>query len=629
MWIPLTLCLFALYLFVCPFVCLSLCSFSWFARFLCLSACLCFCLPAWVFGCSFVLCIRLCACVLACVLAGVCLFVGMVMLMLWFLVLTSCRGYCFCQETMSSTCPSDWLFKGFALRTRDAFLLAPFGYGGPVGHIKWKGKAVPSQRLAILDALRTALPGGNWTAAAAWPEQFKAGYKMLLSQYFSTSAVRALGAIAGLDLTGVAAGAQGVTAIIDLCLNAQVPIASPCFMAEYVRAVAKVLSGALPGGSPLLAVDFAAESKMLRETALAAQPAHTAPQAPGLLVSDPNAVLIAEVAALKSAMATMHAASASLTTPGGMTEAGLVRVLSMFQQANNKTAAETKEALPIAAKAKSGWPKVLDDVSSGLANGEYVNIARLSRGNKRHLEKESRSTSDSHKLSLGGATLLIAGPREDSTTVVMKDDGPLWTLLNAFFRFFSIMACLPETTFPRAKLADFMTLWLEIWDSPSGTRLEKAQAAVAFYKDHHESLGQGTWLSTFNANARFSINFLPPRVSPNTITPCLSCDGCGERIGQQDQRKSTSASDGNGKGKGRGQSGFDGKRNGSIRSPCLSMIDISVGKCQKGDCRFPHTPCPSCGGSCACAQECGAFDAVKITKEYGSLLNAIKRRRTN
>ena len=577
-------------------------------------------MPAWVFGCLFVLSVRLCACVLVCLLVGVCLM-AMVMWCYGFLFShLDMSTVCFCQETMSITCPSDWLYKGYALKTKDALQHAPLGYGGLPSKIIWKVRADPSQRLAILDALRTALPGGHWTAGEAWPEQFKAGYKMLLSQYFSTSAVRALGAIAGIDFTGVAAGAQGAAAIIDLCISAKAPIASPHFIAEYVRAVAKVLSGALLGGSQLVAVDFTAESKMLLEMAPGAQPS---PTIASPSVSDPHAALKAEMAALKSAMAAMRATNASLTpAPGGMTEAGLERILSAFK------AAETKEALP-AAKTKSGWPKVLDDVSTCLSNGEHVNISRLSRGNKRHLEKESRSTSDSHKLSLGGATLLIAGPREDSTTVVMKDDGPLWTLLNAFFRFFSIMACLPETTFPRAKLADFMTLWLEIWDSPSGTRLEKAQAAVAFYKDHHESLGQGTWLSTFNANARFSINFLPPRVSPNTITPCLSCDGCGERIGHQDQRKSTSASDGNGKGRGRGQNGFDGKRNGSIRSPCLSMIDISVGKCQKGDCRFPHTPCPSCGGSCACAQECQAFDAVKITKEYGSLLNAIKRRRTN
>jgi hypothetical protein len=320
---------------------------------------------------------------------------------------------------MSKTCPTDWLYQGFPLKTKEAFLAAPFAYGGSVSRIVWKKNADPTQRLAVLDALKVGLPAGGWTDTSAWSDVFKTGYKMLLSRFFSTSAVRALGATAGIDLADVPAGAQGATAIIEMCLTARVPIASPHFLADYARAVAKVINGTLPGGSPV-AVDLAAESRMLLEMAPSALLvpmtvlASMSPPPPGPLATISQPALMTELAAMKSALAAMHAMHASPPpTPVGMTEAGLERILLAFQQAN-KRATETKEDPPTAAKAKSGWPKVLDDTAQGLINSEYVNIQKLSRGNRRHLEKESRSTSDSHKLSLGGATLLIAGPREDS-----------------------------------------------------------------------------------------------------------------------------------------------------------------------------------------------------------------------
>jgi hypothetical protein len=250
-----------------------------------------------------------------------------------------------------------------------------------------------------------------------------------------------------------------------------------------------------------------------------------------------------------------------------------------------------------------------------------VNILNFNRGNKRRLEQEARSATDSHKVSLGGSNgiaLLIDGPRDDNTTLATKADDLLWSHLNAFFRCFSIMASMPESKFTRVKLAEFLTLWLEIWDSPSGTRLEKAQAAVAFYREYYESLGKGSWLSTFNGNARFSLNHLPPRVAPNTISQCSSCGGCGEHTGQQDQKKAPRTPDGGVRGKGKGK---NGSGSGFAPNPCFSMLDKSVGKCNRPNCRFSHGPCPSCGGACACAEECVKFDAVKITKEYGSLLD--------
>jgi hypothetical protein len=66
------------------------------------------------------------------------------------------------------------------------------------------------------------------------------------------------------------------------------------------------------------------------------------------------------------------------------------------------------------------------------------------------------------------------------------------------------------------------------------------------------------------------------------------------------------------------------------------MLDPTIGKCQMSGCRWSHSPCPSCGGACGSAADCVRFDAVKVTKEYGSLLDGrgrgsdrAKRRRHN
>ena len=535
------------------------------------------------------------------------------------------------RNVMTATSPIAWLHQGFALKTKEAYLLSPFGFGGGASTIKWKHKADAAdvaQRLAVLGTLKASLPG-SWDDKGSWSDIAKSGYKMLLGTFYSTNAVRALAAAAGIDLTGAPAGAAGASQIADLCIAARVPIASPHYLAEYVRAVGKVVGGALIGGLPFEGVDLTSESKMLEEGAPGAL-THTVPPPPNM------ASLMADLAAMKAALSSLHLTTPTAPTPApGHFEASFERMLALLH--DSKTAAEAKEAQPAATKVKTGWPKVVDDTTQGLVNGDFVNVAKLSQGNKHRLEQESRATTDSHKVSLGGGpggvALLFSGPRDDSTTVTTKHDGVLWSLINAFFRLFSIMASLPEDKFPRAKLSDFLSLWLEIWDSPSGTRLEKAHAAVAFYREYHESLGKGTWLATFNNNARFSINNLPPRIAPNYITQCSSCGGCGEHSGQHDQKRPPKAPDGGGRGKGKGRSGGGG---GAGPSPCFSMLDPTIGKCQMSGCRWSHSPCPSCGGACGSAADCVRFDAVKVTKEYGSLLDGrgrgsdrAKRRRHN
>jgi len=278
------------------------------------------------------------------------------------------------------------------------------------------------------------------------------------------------------------------------------------------------------------------------------------------------------------------------------------------------------EATPTPSKAKVGWAKVLVDTKACLVADEVPPVLKLSRANRERLKREATTAADTQKVFLGGiggVSLLLPASNTDRTTKSNNKDDPVFSGLSGFFRLFAIMASSSEEEFPRAKMADFFSVWTELWDSPRGSRAQTIKAAVTFYKKYVEELGRGTWRVKFDSDSRFLLEALDGP-SPGL---CSGCGGSGEHTGHVAKQGTPNDRPSGAKRDRDGPSG-KGKPQGPP-SPCMSMLDQKE-TCARTGCRFSHSPCPSCGGGCASAAKCAAWDSKAIADKYGALIRAIK-----
>ena len=294
-----------------------------------------------------------------------------------------------------------------------------------------------------------------------------------------------------------------------------------------------------------------------------------------------------------------------------------------LQMQTNSTAGVP--AIPV--KPKAAWPKVLADVKVSLKAGELPSVLKLARGNKARLLKEFRASSTSRRLVLGneGASILLPGPDTDSTTKTTLVDDPVWSGMSAFFRLFSVMSALPEEDFPRACIADFMSVWSELWDSPRGTRGMKMNAMLAFYEKYVEDLGKGVWLTKLDSDSRFLYDHLEG-TNPDL---CRHCGGSGEASAlTRGGGGGSSSTSGKGKQATKQQPGAGGKQAGK-RKPtlgkqlCYSMLEQAA-TCSDTECAFSHGPCPSCGSNCESASKCKKWDQATVTAKHGEIIERIK-----
>ena len=116
-------------------------------------------------------------------------------------------------------------------------------------------------------------------------------------------------------------------------------------------------------------------------------------------------------------------------------------------------------------------------------------------------------------LSGGASDRTVAGPSDDT----------LWTHLSGFFRLFAILSAMPEADFARPKLAEMMLFWADLWDSPRGSRALKTKAAVEFFNDNFELLGQGD-----KFNRAFNGKFFAEFLNSANLPPCAACSGYGD-----------------------------------------------------------------------------------------------------
>ena len=288
-------------------------------------------------------------------------------------------------------------------------------------------------------------------------------------------------------------------------------------------------------------------------------------------------------------------------------------------------------------RTKTGWPKVLLDVEACLKNGETPSVLKLSRANRDRLQDESRAVVGKQKISIGsGHTICLAeGSELTPSSQTTARDGPLWSGMSVFFRLFS-MVSLPEEEFSRAAMADFLSVWTEVWDSPKGSRAQRLKFMSAFYTKHVGTLGQDLWMHKMDTDSRLRDNF---REGWNPA-PCSTCNGTGERtVGQhpgtpRGPRGHRGARNGGGDGGDGGGGGgqpaprSSNKRDRLPKAPCFSRLALD-GICDAGSavaCPYVHdSPCVSCGGTCARASACKSWDPQVVEGKYGRLLSAIRR----
>ena len=250
---------------------------------------------------------------------------------------------------------------------------------------------------------------------------------------------------------------------------------------------------------------------------------------------------------------------------------------------------------------------------------EVVKVLRLSHANHARLTRDSKADKANRRLSLtGGVTIEMASTDTDTKVVPTLKDTHLRNGMSAFYRLFAIMASCTEEEFPRAKMADFMSVWAEIQDSPLGTATAKLDGFLAFYDKYVHLLGQNQWDNKLNSDSRW---FQENMVGANPVS-CHRCLGTGEHDGLADlvatraPRAAPAAK------------AATGAKRDRPAAPaymatqmCASML--VQGRPCPNNCSRLHTPCPSCGGACKSALACVAWDPAVVQKNHGDSLARI------
>jgi len=502
-----------------------------------------------------------------------------------------------------------WMYENLTLLTEDEYKASPLLWGGSTTLVKWKG--IDHKRLDALARAKISFVSCPWIGHdGPWPEAATQLYVKLLSRFYSASAVRLLAAVHGVDVTGVPDDAGGIDEIVSRCVVAKAPLSSPQYLAAFAAQVRQVVAGKVTGGTRFVAPDVFTNPlpRPAEETNAATQRT------------------IDELRELRASNRQLQEALEKSGTQGRDTSdsfgpASMKQMMAMYAVMAAQMSPPKPEATTTPSKAKVGWAKVLVDAKACLVADEVPPVLKLSRANRERLKREATTAADTQKVLLGGiggVSLLLPASNTDRTTKSNTKDDPVFSALSGFFRLFSVMASSSEEEFPRAKMADFFSVWTELWDSPRGSRAQKMKAAVTFYEKYAEELGRGTWRVKFDADSRFLLEALSGP-SPGL---CSGCGGSGEHSGHGAKQGAPSDRP---LGPKRGRDKPLGKgRNPKGPPPlCMSMLDQKE-TCSRHNCRFSHGPCPSCGGNCASAAKCAAWDSKVMADKYGALIKNIK-----
>ena len=506
-----------------------------------------------------------------------------------------------------------WLYTGLKSGTTEEYTKKPFAWAGSIGMVKYIGD--DTRRVGALQHGKTTFADVTWGSHdEKWSTDVTNEYKTILKTFYSLSALRLLAAAHSIDLSSSSSSSMDEvgekTRIIDSCASAEAPLCSPSYLSAFAQHVRKVAAGDHAGGHDFTHADASGSP--------ASRPSVPGPALglPGTdqALRDTNARLQRELTA---------ALSTSTTVPQ-TTQIQAIMAMAMTAFTQQQLSNPSSGDLTLAQKPKTRqWPRIIDEVKASLKSQTTAPVLKLSRQYKDRVEKDSKAADSSHKLMLGngGACITLPGASIDTGTKSTSYDGVLWTGLSAFFRLFKIMATMPEDDLPRAGLADFMTVWSNLWDSPRGSREMKLKTALAFYDKYAGDLGKLTWPTLFDTDSRLLLEHLEG-ANPGL---CRSCNGSGEASPDVRNGNDGSRSAGGGGGRTRTPRKVNPTKRKRSENFCFSMLDQSASSCTKRDCPFVHGPCPSCGSNCDSAATCAKWDQPKMTATYGSTIEYLKR----
>jgi hypothetical protein len=511
-----------------------------------------------------------------------------------------------------------WMANALSSLTQEEYVANPFPWGGSIGNVKFVGS--DASRVELLQRARPVFEAHEWDSRTPWPADVVAITRSLLKTYYSVAALRLFAASSGVSILG-SSGTEEKSVLTERCIEARTPLCSPAYLSAFALHVRAVVAGETPGGMPFVHAPPALAEEVMPPPLPIGEVAPPGPV--GELIPPTLDAVNAANAALRQELALANARHA--LPPMSITPDVLQQLLARIGQAPPSD--ESKEPTP-PGKAKTGWPKVLQDTVSAIKAQELPPILKLARSNRERLQKDSKTELASRRFSLGpgGASLVLPGVDTDTVSVPSGKDTRVWSGLSAFNRLFSIMAGMSEEDFPRASLAELLTVWTEAWDSPMGSHEQKLLAVVAFYDKYVDDLGKGSWVKSFDSDSRFLLEHM----RGDNPSPCKHCRGSGEG-------PSVLGCNGGCGGGSRGGGGSTGLRNtknsngtptkragtGASAGVCASMF-LQSRTCA-GKCGRSHSPCASCGGSCSSAATCGAWDQASVTAKHGDAIAAIAR----
>ena len=502
---------------------------------------------------------------------------------------------------------AEWMFQGLTLGDRSQYSAAPLAWGAAPSSVRWKGDA-GARQLALAET-KAAFAAIRWNNPAdVWSPEVITLYIRLLNKFYTKEALRLLAVIHRIDETGES---DGVTM---RCVAARVPLVAPDYLRGYASRIRKVAAGNAEGGCVFVLTDA---DRVVVVPPVVALPPVVAPIIPPVVAPvQPELMLHPDPQALRDART--DELMAMLRQQMELNASQQIMNTRLMEERGNAVKPAEFVTPP---KGKTGWARIVEDTKAALIDGVVPPVLKLSRVNRERLIREHTTSSDTRKVllgGLGGAVLHIPNANDDKTTKVGQKDDLTWSGLSAFFRLFTIMMRMPEEDFPRSKLVDFFDFWAELWDAPRGSRAQKIKATVTFYEKYAEELGTGTWKSRFDTDSRFLLEALHGE-SPDI---CRTCGGSGDK--GTSVANETAPSNRTSGGGGRTHEPAKRGRDDRAKSYCISMLELSA-KCEAKDCRYLHSPCPSCGGACPNAAACAAWDQQKITDKYSRLIAAVKK----
>ena len=346
--------------------------------------------------------------------------------------------------------------------------------------------------------MKSAFADVPWQGEAEWPPEATEAYRVALTRYITVGALRLLAAVHYVDISDIdSSGAAEKDAIVAKCIAARAPFCSPPYLTQFYLFYKLIMQGAETGGFVFTREKASTLAQGGVDPAERHVPASEEGQAVNPVVPD-TAALLAQMTELRAQVTLMAAsnrvaAAVPAPAPGALLSAAQLQQCAaaaiVALHASQSSASAAPGAAPVP-KAKTGYSKALADVKLSIKTGDFpgaISVLKLSRAHKAKLTKDGKTASSARSIQLAdGASLTLPAGTDDVVAHSSAHDHPVWSGLSAFNKLFAMMAAMPEEEFSRAALSDMLSVWSTIWDSTNGTRQEKLDLVLAFFKNYRK-----------------------------------------------------------------------------------------------------------------------------------------------